>query len=48
MSHLHIHLFIFQRVYIKCRYEQDIGQGAKFAVAAMEIKLNEMPHIKRR
>lgn len=46
MSHLYKHLFIFQQVYIKWHYEQGIGQGAEFAVAAMKIKPNETLHIK--
>lgn len=40
------HSFIFQQVPIKCHYEQGIGQGAEFAVAAMEIKPNKSPNIK--
>lgn len=33
-------------MFIKWHYEWDIGQGAEFAVAAMEIKLNKTPYLK--
>ena len=46
MSHFHMDLVFFNKYLLRDSVNKALGQGAKFAVAAMEMKLNKTPRIK--